>query len=89
MEFELGQRLQLGLESLPRLAGPGGPKFPDGRGTMGARTDMGAATATATVVGARGQADVESDGARQLGVLEQRHLDPGLVGPTLLVGGGS
>ena len=76
----LGQRLQLGLESLPRLARSGKPRWPGGLGALGTPAGVGAAAATPTVVGTRGSADVEPDSQR-LGFLEQRNMDAGLVGP--------
>src|ERR1700731_2006359 len=70
----LGHRLRLGLESLPRLARPPGPRRSGGLGTLGTPAGVGAAAAAPTVVGARSSADVEPD--RQcLGILEQRNLD--------------
>lgn len=79
----LGRRLRLGLESLPRLARQGGPKWPGGLGAMGTPAALGAAAATATAVGAWGSVDVEPD--RQcLGILEQRDMDSGLTKRRLL-----
>lgn len=83
---ELGHRLQLGLASMSRLARAGGPELPGGCGTLGTHALLGAAAATATPVGARGQADVESDWRRQLGFLEQRDLDSGLTRGRTAVG---
>lgn len=74
----LGQRLGLGLESLPRLATSGRPVWSGGLGTLGAPAAVGAAAATSTAVGARGSADVEPD-CKCLGVLEQRNMDSGLT----------
>lgn len=74
----LGQRLQLGLESLPRLARSAGPKWPRGLGAVGSPAGLGAAAAAPTTVGARGSADVEPD-CEQLGILEQRNMDSGLT----------
>lgn len=74
----LGQSLRLGLESLPRLARSGRPKWSGGLGTLGARAGVGAAAATARAVGAWGSADVEPDD-RCLGILEQRNMDSGLT----------
>lgn len=78
MEPGLGYRLQLGLESLPRLARSGRPKRSGGLGTLGAPAAVGAAAATSPAVGARGSADVEPD-CQWLGILEQRNMDPGLT----------
>lgn len=74
----LERRLQLGLESLPRLARSGGPKWSRGLGAVGAAAGVVAAAAASAVMGARGPADVEPDG-QQLGILEQRGLDAGLI----------
>jgi hypothetical protein len=57
----LGHCLQLGLESVPRLARSGGPRRSGGLGTMGTTAAVGAAAATSTVVGARCATDVEPD----------------------------
>ena len=78
MEPGLGHRLQLGLESLPRLARSGRPKRSGGLGTLGTAAAVGPAAATCAAVGARGSADVEPDRQR-LGILEQRNMDPGLT----------
>ena len=43
MEPGLGQSLRLGLESLPRLARSGRPKWSGGLGALGARAGVGAA----------------------------------------------
>ena len=77
MEPGLGHRLQLGLESLPRLARSGRPKWSGRLGTLGAAA-LGVAAATRARVGARGSADVEPD-RQWLGILEQRNMDPGLT----------
>jgi hypothetical protein len=78
MEPGLGHRLQLGLESLPRLARSGRPKWSGGLGTLGAPASVGGAAATSPAVGARGSAHVEPD-CQWLGILEQRKMDPGLT----------
>ena len=59
MESGLGQGLELGLESLPRLAGSGRAVWPGGLGTLGPPAAVGDAAATATAVGTRSQPDVE------------------------------
>jgi hypothetical protein len=74
----LGQGLQLGLESLPRLARSSSPKRSVGLGTLGSPAAVGAAAAASTVVGARGSADMEPD-CQWLGVLEQRNMDSDLT----------
>lgn len=74
----LERRLQLGLESLPRLARSGRPKWPGGLGPVGSAAGVGAAATATTAVGARGCADVESD-CKRLGILEQRNLDSRLA----------
>lgn len=61
MESGLGQRLGLGLESLPRLATSGRPDRPVGLGTLGTPAGVGATAATTTGVGARSSTDVEPD----------------------------
>ena len=64
----LGHQLQLGLESVPRLARSIRPRGSGGLGTLGAPAAVGAAAATPTAVGALGASDVEPD--RQcLGIL--------------------
>ena len=74
----LGQRLRLGLESLPRLATSGRPVWSGGLGTMRPPAAVGAAAATSTAVGTRGQPDVEP--YRQwMGILEQRSMDSDLT----------
>jgi hypothetical protein len=73
----MGQRLRLGLESLPRLARSGRPKWSGGLGTLGTPA-VGTAAATSTAVGAWGSADVEPD-CPCLGILEQRNMDSGLT----------
>jgi hypothetical protein len=78
MEPGLGQGLGLGLESLPRLAGPGRPVRSGGLGTLGPTAAVGAAATTSGAVGAGGEPDVEPH-RRQLGVLEQRSMDSDLV----------
>jgi len=77
---KLGQGLGLGLESLPRLARVGRPvpRSSGGLGTLGPRAGLGAAAATSTVVGTRGQPDVEPH-CQQLGILEQRSMDSDLI----------
>ncbi len=84
MEARLGQRLRLGLESLPRLARPGRPEWPSGMGALGAATAVGASAATSAIVGARGSADVEPD-RQGVGILEQRDLDSDLK-PAAVIG---
>jgi len=59
MESGLGQDLELGLESLPRLARSGRAVWPGGLGTLGPPAAVGDAAATATAVGTRSQPDVE------------------------------
>jgi hypothetical protein len=71
----LGQRLRLGLESLPRLATSGRPVWSGGLGTMGPPAAVGAAAATSTAVGTRGQPDVKPD-RQWVGILEQRRWTP-------------
>jgi hypothetical protein len=66
---------------MPRLATPGGPVRAGGLGALGTATGVGAAAATATGLGARGTDDVEPDGSRQLGDLEQRSMDADLTSP--------
>lgn len=61
MEPGLGQRLGLGLESLPRLATSGRADRPLGLGTLGTPARVGAAAATSTGLGAGGSTDVEPD----------------------------
>jgi hypothetical protein len=78
MEPGLGHRLQLGLESLPRLGRSARPKRSGGLGTLGAAAAVGGAAAASPAVGARGSADVEPD-RQWLGILEQRNMDPGLT----------
>jgi hypothetical protein len=85
MEPWLGHRLQLGLESLSRLAGSARPKRSGGLGTMGAPAAVGGAAAASPAVGARGSADVEPD-RQWLGILEQRNMDPGLTKRRLSLG---
>lgn len=79
MESGLGQRLGLGLASLPRLATPGRPDRPLGLGTLGTPAGVGTAAAASTGVGARCPTDVEPD-RRGLGPLEQRNMDAHLSG---------
>ena len=90
MEPWLGHRLQLGLESLPRLGRSARPKRSGGLGALGAAAAMGGAAATSPVVGARGSADVEPD-HQWVGILEQRNMDTGLtksrLSPSLVCGG--
>jgi hypothetical protein len=74
----LGQGLRLGLESLPRLARSGRPKWSGGLGTLGSPAAVGAAAATSTAVGAWGSADVEPD-CQWLGILEQPNMDSDLT----------
>jgi hypothetical protein len=74
----LGQRLRLGLESLPRLATSGRPVWSGGLGTMRPPAAVGAAAATSTAVGTRGQPDVEPH-RQWVGILEQRSMDSGLT----------
>jgi hypothetical protein len=78
MEPGLGRRLQLGLESLPRLGGSARPKRSGGLGALGAAAAVGGAAATSPAVGARGSADVEPH-RQWLGILEQRNMDSGLT----------
>jgi hypothetical protein len=85
MEPELGQRLRVGLEPLPRLARSGGPKWSGGLGTLGASAGMGAAATASAAVGAGGPADVEPDD-RRLGILEQRNMDSHLKIPAQAAG---
>ena len=68
MESGLGQGLELGLESLPRLAGSGRAVWPGGLGTLGPPAAVGAAAAASTGVGARSQPDVEPN-RQWLGIL--------------------
>jgi hypothetical protein len=75
MEPGLGRRLRLGLESLPRLARCGRPKWV---GALGTPAGVGAAAAASTIVGAWGSADVEPD-CQRLGILEQRNMDSRLA----------
>ena len=78
MEPGLGHGLRLGLESLPRLARSGGPKWCGRLGTVGTDAGVGPAAASAAGVGAGGSSDVEPD-HRCLGFLEQRNMDRGLA----------
>jgi hypothetical protein len=59
MESGLGQHRGLGLESLPRVARSRRSVRSGGLGTVGAPAAVGAAAATPTAVGTRGQPDVE------------------------------
>ena len=68
MESGLGQDLELGLESLPRLAGSGRAVWPGGLGTLGPPAAVGDAAATSTPLGTRSQPDVEPH-CKWLGIL--------------------
>ena len=74
----LGQSLRLGLESVPRLATSGWSVRSGGLRALGSATAVGAAAATCTAVGTRGQRDVEPY-RRHLGNLEQRSVDSDLT----------
>ena len=82
MESGLGQGLELGLESLPRLATSGRPVWSGRLGTLGAPAAVGAAATASRAVGAWGPADVEPD-CQRLGILEQRNMDSDLKTPAL------
>jgi hypothetical protein len=73
----LGESLRLGLESVPRLATSGWPVRTGGLWTLGSAAALGSTAASATIMGARGQRDLEPDRPR-LGILEQRNMDPDL-----------
>jgi hypothetical protein len=79
MEPGLGQRLGLGLASVPRLATPGWTVRTGGVGALGTSAAMGSPATTSAGLGARGANDVEPDRRRQLGNLEQRGLDSALT----------
>ncbi len=64
---------------MPRLARSGRPVWSGGLGALGTPAAVGAAAATSTAVGTRGQPDVESH-CQWLGILEQRSMDSDLTG---------
>ena len=68
MESGLGHDLELGLESLPRLARSGRAIWPGGLGSLGPSTAVGDAAAAPTAVGTRSQPDVEPH-CKWLGIL--------------------